>query len=118
MIFIRIETTGSYYTAKKKMKFSIKDFFSECEQIRSVLNWKLHFFLRTFADYTNLFCSDDDVNTPFTTVNKETQKINKKLISYKLHLNLKNLLHGYFSYIHANIALGSGYITNLKKINN
>ena len=46
-------------------------------------------FLRTFADYTNLFGSDDDVNTPFTTVNKETQKKNKKLISNKLHLNSK-----------------------------
>ena len=34
-------------------------------------------FLRTFADYTNLFGSDDDVNTPFTAVNKETQKITR-----------------------------------------
>ena len=31
------------YTAQK-MKFAIKDFFSKCDQIRSILNGKLHFF--------------------------------------------------------------------------
>ena len=34
--------TGSYNTAQK-MKFSIKDFFSKCDQIRSFLNGKIHF---------------------------------------------------------------------------
>ena len=37
-----------YYTAAQKMKFSIKDFFSKCDQIRrklteEILNGKLHF---------------------------------------------------------------------------
>ena len=40
----------------KKMKFSIKDFFSKCDQIRSftfteqILNGKLHFFCSVTRD--------------------------------------------------------------------
>ena len=43
----------------------------------------------TFADYTNLFRSDYDGNTPLPNVNKELQKINKELISNKLYLNVR-----------------------------
>ena len=37
-----------------------------------------------FADDTNLFYSDDDINTLFATVKIEMQKINKWFISNKL----------------------------------
>ena len=43
----------------------------------------------TFADYTNLFRSDYDGNTPLPNINKELQKINKELISNKLYLSVR-----------------------------
>ena len=42
-----------------------------------------------FADDTNLFYSNKDINTAFLKVNDELQKINKWLISNKLLLNVK-----------------------------
>ena len=39
----------------QKMKFSIKDFFSKCDQIRSFLNGKLHFLRSDLIFYFYLF---------------------------------------------------------------
>ena len=42
-----------------------------------------------FADDTNLFYSNKDINTAFLKVNDELQKINEWFISNKLSLNVK-----------------------------
>ena len=42
-----------------------------------------------FADDTNLFYSNEDINTAFLKVNDELQKINEWLISNKLSHNVK-----------------------------
>ena len=42
-----------------------------------------------FADDTNLFYSNNDINTAFLKVNDELQKINEWFISNKLSLNVK-----------------------------
>ena len=42
-----------------------------------------------FADDTNLFYSNKDINTAFLKVNDELQKINEWFISNKLSLNMK-----------------------------
>ena len=42
-----------------------------------------------FADDTNLFFSDDDINTLFTTVNSKQQKISEWFISNKPSCNVK-----------------------------
>ena len=43
-----------------------------------------------FADDTNLFYPNKDINTAFLKVNDELLKINEWLISNKLSLNVKN----------------------------
>ena len=42
-----------------------------------------------FADDTNLFYSNKDMNTAFVKVNNELQKLNEWFISNKLLLNVK-----------------------------
>ena len=42
-----------------------------------------------FADETNLFYSNKDINTVFLKVNNELQKINEWFISNKFSLNVK-----------------------------
>ena len=49
-----------------------------------------------FADDTNLFYSNKDINTAFLKVNDELQKINEWFISNKLSLNLKKTKYLFF----------------------
>ena len=42
-----------------------------------------------FADNTNLFYLNEDINTAFLKVNDELQKINEWFISNKISLNVK-----------------------------
>ena len=49
-----------------------------------------------FADDTNLFYSDENINTLFTTVNNELQNINEWFISNKLSLNVKKTKYSFF----------------------
>ena len=50
-----------------------------------------------FADDTNLFYSNKDINTAFLKVNDELQKINEWFISNKLSLNVKKKTNTRFS---------------------
>ena len=49
-----------------------------------------------FADDTNLFYSNKDINTAFLKVNDELQKINEWFISNKLSLNVKKTKYSFF----------------------
>ena len=49
-----------------------------------------------FADNTNLFYSNKDINTAFLKVNDELQKINEWFISNKLSLNVKKTKYSFF----------------------
>ena len=49
-----------------------------------------------FADDTNLFYSNKDINTAFLKVNDELQKINEWFISNKLSLNVKKNKYSFF----------------------
>ena len=49
-----------------------------------------------FADNTNLFYSNKDINTVFFKVNDELQKINQWFISDKLSLNVKKTKYSFF----------------------
>ena len=49
-----------------------------------------------FAEDTNLFYSNKDVNTAFLRVNGELQKINEWFISKKLSLNVKRSKYSFF----------------------
>ena len=49
-----------------------------------------------FADNTNLFYSNMDINTAFLKVNNELRKINEWFISNKLSLNVKNNKYSFF----------------------
>ena len=49
-----------------------------------------------FADDTNLFYSNKDINTAFLKVNDELQKINEWFISNKLSLNVKKNTYSFF----------------------
>ena len=49
-----------------------------------------------FADDTNLFYSNKDINTTFLKVNNELQKINEWFISNKLSLNVKKTKYSFF----------------------
>ena len=49
-----------------------------------------------FADNTNLFYSNKDINTVFLKVNDELQKINQWFISDKLSLNVKKTKYSFF----------------------
>ena len=42
-----------------------------------------------FADDTNLFCSHQNINDPFSTVNAESECINRWFKANKLSLNIK-----------------------------
>ena len=50
-----------------------------------------------FADDTNLFYSNKDINIPFVKVNDELQKNNEWFISNKLSLNVKKKTNTRFS---------------------
>ena len=49
-----------------------------------------------FADNTNLFYSNMDINTAFLKVNNELRKINEWFISNKLSLNVKKTKYSFF----------------------
>ena len=49
-----------------------------------------------FADDTNFFYSNKDINTAFLKVNDELQKINEWFISNKLPLNVKKTKYSFF----------------------
>ena len=49
-----------------------------------------------FAEDTNLFYSNKDVNTAFLRVNGELRKINEWFISNKLSLNVKRSKYSFF----------------------
>ena len=49
-----------------------------------------------FADDTNLFYSNKDINTAFLKVNNELQKINEWFISNKLSLNVTKTKYSLF----------------------
>ena len=49
-----------------------------------------------FAEDTNLFYSNKDINTAFLKVNDELQKINEWFISNKLSLNVKKNKYSFF----------------------
>ena len=49
-----------------------------------------------FAEDTNLFYSNKDINTAFLKVNDELQKINEWFISKKLSLNVKKTKYSFF----------------------
>ena len=53
----------------------------------SVLNYVL------FANNTNLFASNNDLDTLINILNKELDKISNWLKVYKLSLNIKKTLH-------------------------
>ena len=66
-----------------------------------------------FADDTNLFYSNKDINTAFLKVNDELQKINEWFISNKLSLNVKKTKYSFFH----KPSKKRWYPTNLRKIN-
>ena len=43
------------YITAQKLKFPIKDFFSKCDQIRSILNGKLHFLCSVVECYLFMY---------------------------------------------------------------
>ena len=49
-----------------------------------------------FADDTNLFYSNKDINTAFLRVNDELQNINEWFISNKLSLNVRKSKYSFF----------------------
>ena len=63
-----------------------------------------------FADDTNLFYSNKEINAAFLKVNDESQKINELFISNKLSLNVKKTNIRFFT------NLAKKMITSLTKI--
>ena len=49
-----------------------------------------------FADDTNFFCSNKDINTAFLRVNDQLRKINECKISNKLSLNMREAKYQFF----------------------
>ena len=76
--FLKSLLVGITTITAQKMKFSIKDFFSKCDQIRRKLEWKTSFFVQCIeSDYPSnswkrcVIVSEECVKPP------ETFKINR-----------------------------------------
>ena len=89
-----LNKSGPSIDTAQKMKFSITDFFSKCDQIRS---GKLHFLCSvTLAELLELFFSQE-LKLLLTLLLKLllTIIINKKLSLYEIHKSL--MCHGSMS---------------------
>ena len=80
-----------YIPTAQKMTFSVKDFFSKCEQIWSFLRICLHLLMKFFTEDT-IFCAVGIYELALTILNK-WKKLRKKLcfteFSTKIHWNTR-----------------------------